>query len=233
MVDIMTKPFMKYANETHTGVFEVPPSQQNEILDTGVIKNSTAVRKRIADKNKLGEQFGLKTSVFINPQKVADEKYGLGIDAKKNKEAVYKWRQTAEGHDKYNDYQMELYKKLSANDEWRKAYNERAKIANKKWRDSKAGEREKISEAKRKEREAIRLAKQQAKEANKKPIGRPAKKKITQGDYNPTTGLYPTSVYASRNRYKLKTPRPQKGKGIFDEGIEFCDKPYYNADIFV
>ena len=94
---------MKYSNETHTGIFEVPPSQQNEILDTGVVKNSTAVRKRIADKNALGEQFGLKTSVFINPKKVAEEKYGFGIDAKKNKEAVYKWRATEEGRDKYND----------------------------------------------------------------------------------------------------------------------------------
>ena len=94
MVDIMTKPFMKYANETHTGVFEVPPSQQNEILDTGMIKNSTAVRKRIQDKNALGEQFGLKPSVFVNPKKVVEVKYGLGLSKEKNREAVYKWRAT-------------------------------------------------------------------------------------------------------------------------------------------
>ena len=224
MVDIFTKPFMKYSNETHTGIFEVPPSQQNEILDTGVVKNSTAVRKRIADKNALGEQFGLKTSVFINPKKVAEEKYGFGIDAKKNKEAVYKWRATEEGRDKYNEYQMELYKKLSANDEWRKKYNERCREANRRFRAKKSG-----GEEAKKQRIADKQKERQEKEANKKPIGRPAKSKrnITYIDGK-------KSVYQSGNVYVLKKgERRNIGKGMFDEGINFCDKPYYDCDIFV
>jgi hypothetical protein len=225
MVDIFTKPFMKYSNETHTGIFEVPPSQQNEILDTGVIKNSTAVRKRIADKNALGEQFGLKTSVFINPKKVAEEKYGFGIDAKKNREAVYKWRRTDEGRDKYNEYQMELYKKLSANDEWRKKYNERCKEANRRFRAKKQG-----GDDARKQRIADKQKEREEKEANKKPIGRPAKSK---GNVNYIQGGT-KSEYKSGNVYKLKKGlRMKAGKGMFDEGINFCDKPYYDCDIFV
>ena len=215
---------MKYSNETHTGIFEVPPSQQNEILDTGVVKNSTAVRKRIADKNALGEQFGLKTSVFINPKKVAEEKYGFGIDAKKNKEAVYKWRATEEGRDKYNEYQMELYKKLSANDEWRKKYNERCREANRRFRAKKSG-----GEEAKKQRIADKQKERQEKEANKKPIGRPAKSKrnITYIDGK-------KSVYQSGNVYVLKKgERRNIGKGMFDEGTNFCDKPYYDCDIFV
>jgi hypothetical protein len=229
MVDIFTKPFMKYANETHTGVFEVPLSNQNEILDTGIIKNATAVKKRIADKNKIAEDFGLKTSVFINPKKVADEKYGLGISAEKNREAVYKWRKTPAGQDKYNDYQMELYKKLSANDEWRLKYNERAKEANRRYREKKAIEEGRAD--KKKQREEAK----QARIANKKPVGRPAKypKQIKAVGYNPQTQMNTKVQYKNRSTYNLKNPRKQIGKGMYDEGIEFCDKPYYDSDIFV
>ena len=231
MVDIFVKPFMKYANETHTGVFEVPLSNQNEILDTGIIKNATAVKKRIADKNKIAGDFGLKTSVFINPKKVADEKYGLGISAEKNKEAVYKWRKTAEGQDKYNEYQMELYRKLSQNEEWRKKYNERAREANRKWRAKKALEDGRTQ--KKQEREAIR----QAKLANKKPVGRPAKRRVQAIGYNPQTKLNTKVRYANRSTYELKNPRKQICKGMYDEmydeGIEFCDKPYYDSTIFI
>lgn len=227
MVDIFAKPFMKYANETHTGVFEVPLSNQNEILDTGVVKNATAVKKRIADKNKIAGDFGLKTSLFINPKKVADEKYGLGITAVKNKEAVYKWRKTPDGQDKYNEYQMKLYKELSANDEWRLKYNERAREANRRYR-----EREAIKKGipdKKKEKEQARLAKL----ANKKPVGRPAKKRPTAIGFNPQTKMDTKVKYANRSTYVLKHPRKQIGKGMFDEGIEFCDKPYYDSDIFI
>ena len=231
MVDIFVKPFMKYANETHTGVFEVPLSNQNEILDSGVIKNASAVKKRIADKNKIAEDFGLKTSVFINPKKVADEKYGLGITAAKNKEAVYKWRKTPAGQDKYNEYQMKLYKELSANDEWRLKYNERAREANRKWRAKKALEDGRTQ--KKKEREEARLAKL----ANKKPVGRPAKKRPTAISYDPITKMDTKVKYKNRSVYELKNPRKQIGKGMYDgmydEGIEFCDKPYYDSTIFV
>jgi len=222
---------MKYANETHTGVFEVPLSNQNEILDTGIIKNASAVKKRIADKNKIAGDFGLKTSVFINPKKVADEKYGLGISAQKNKEAVYKWRKTPAGQDKYNEYQMELYKKLSANDEWRLKYNERAREANRKWRAKKALEDGRTQ--KKKEREEAR----QAKLANKKPVGRPAKRKVQAISYDPITKMDTKVKYSNRSVYQLKKPRKQIGKGMYDEmydeGIEFCDKPYYDSTIFV
>lgn len=227
MVDIFVKPFMKYANETHTGVFEVPLSNQNEILDSGVIKNASAVKKRIADKNKIAGDFGLKTSVFINPKKVADEKYGLGIDAKKNKEAVYKWRATPEGQEKYNAYQMKLYFEKSQNEEWRKKYNERAREANRRYREKKALEDGRAE--KKKKREEARLAK----EANKKPVGRPAKRKVQAIGFDPKTKLMTKVQYRNRSTYELKTPRKQIGKGMFDEGIEFCDKPYYDPDIFV
>ena len=215
---------MKYAKDTHNGVFQVPLSEQNAILDTGMIKNASAVRKRIADKNKLGEQFGITPSVYINPKKVADEKYGLGISAEKNKEAVYKWRKTPAGQDKYNEYQMELYKKLSANDEWRKKYNERAREANRRYRLKQRGGNDAVAQ-----RVAERKAKREEKEANKKPIGRPvaSKRSVTYVDGK-------KSVYKSGNEYFLKKgERRNIGKGIFDEGIEFCDKPYYNADIFI
>jgi|694.fasta_scaffold45317_2 hypothetical protein len=225
MVDIMTKPFMKYANETHTGVFEVPLSEQNAILDTGMIKNSTAVRKRIADKNALGEQFGLKPSVFVNPKKVVEVKYGLGLSKEKNREAVYKWRRTEEGRDKYNEYQMELYKKLSANDEWRKKYNERCREANRRFRAKKSG-----GEEAKKQRIADKQKERAAKEANKKAIGRPPKSK---GSVNYIQGGT-KSEYKSGNVYQLKKGlRMKAGKGMFDEGINFCDKPYYDCDIFV
>jgi hypothetical protein len=231
MVDIFAKPFMKYANETHTGVFEVPLSNQNEILDTGIIKNASAVKKRIADKNKIAEDFGLKTSLFINPKKVVDEKYGLGITAEKNKEAVYKWRKTPAGQDKYNEYQMKLYKEMSANDEWRLKYNERAREANRRWREKKANEDGRTQ--KKKEREEARLAKI----ANKKPVGRPAKRRVQAIGYNPQTKLNTKVRYANRSTYELKNPRKQIGKGMFDEmydeGIEFCDKPYYDSTIFI
>lgn len=222
MVDIFVKPFMKYANETHTGIFEVPLSNQNEILDTGIIKNASAVKKRIADKNKIAEDFGLKTSVFINPKKVADEKYGLGISAQKNKEAVYKWRATPEGQEKYNAYQMKLYFEKSQNEEWRKKYNERAREANRRYRERKAIE-EGREEKKKKKEEA-----RQAKLANKKPVGRPPKKKVNyiQGGTK--------AEYRNRSVYKLKSgPRHNVGKGLYDEGIEFCDKPYYDPEIFI
>lgn len=213
---------MKYANETHTGVFEVPLSNQNEILDTGIIKNAPAVKKRIADKNKIAEDFGLKTSVFINPKKVADEKYGLGISAEANKKAVYKWRQTPDGQDKYNAYQMELYKRLSENDEWRKKYNERAKEANRRYREREALKKGTAEKKKKREEE------REARLANKKPVGRPPKKKVNyiQGGTK--------SEYRNRSVYKLRTgPRHNVGKGMYDEGIEFCDKPYYDSTIFI
>ena len=218
---------MKYANETHTGVFEVPLSNQNEILDTGVVKNASAVKKRIADKNKIAGEFGLKTSVYINPKKVADEKYGLGISADKNREAVYKWRKTPAGNDKYNEYQMELYKKLSANDEWRLKYNERCREANRRYREKKAIEDGTADKKKKK------MEERQAKIANKKPVGRPAKKKVRLVDYDIKTGMYNKVEYANRSVYKPKKQRKQIGKGMFDEGIEFCDKPYYDSEIFV
>jgi len=227
MVDIFAKPFMKYANETHTGVFEVPLSNQNEILDTGIIKNASAVKKRIADKNKIAEDFGLKTSLFINPKKVADEKYGLGITAEKNKEAVYKWRKTPDGQEKYNAYQMKLYFEKSQDEEWRKNYNERAKEANRRWREKKANEDGRTQ--KKQEREQAR----QAKLANKKPVGRPAKKRPTAIAYDKNTKMDTKVKYSNRSTYVLKNPRKQIGKGMFDDGIEFCDKPYYDSDIFI
>jgi hypothetical protein len=227
MTDIFVKPFMKYANETHTGVFEVPLSNQNEILDTGIIKNATAVKKRIADKNKIAGDFGLKTSVFINSKKVADEKYGLGISAEANRAAVYKWRKTPAGQDKYNEYQMKLYKELSANDEWRLKYNERAREANRRWREREAAKKGVAD--KKKEKEAVK----KAKEENKKPVGRPAKRKVALVDYDQKTGMYNKVEYSNRSVYQPKKQRKQIGKGMYDEGIDFCDKPYYNADIFV
>lgn len=222
---------MKYAKDTQNGVFQVPLSEQNAILESGMIKNAQAVKKRIADKNKLGEQFGITPSVFINPKKVVDEKYGLGISAEKNKEAVYKWRKTPDGQEKYNAYQLKLYFEKSQNEEWRKAYNERAREANRKWREKKANEDGRTQ--KKQEREAIR----QAKIANKKPVGRPAKKRITAISYDPQTKMNTKVKYANRSTYVLKNPRKQIGKGMYDEmydeGIEFCDKPYYDSDIFI
>ncbi len=222
---------MKYAKDTQNGVFQVPLSEQNAILESGMIKNASAVKKRIADKNKLGEQFGITPSVFINPKKVVDEKYGLGISAQKNKEAVYKWRKTPDGQEKYNAYQMKLYFEKSQNEEWRQKYNERAREANRKWRAKKALEDGRTQ--KKQEREQAR----QARIANKKPVGRPAKKKVDLIDYNPKTGLYDKVKYRNRSTYELKNPRKQIGKGmydgVYDEGIEFYDKPYYDSTIFV
>lgn len=220
---------MKYAKDTHNGVFQIPLSEQNAILESGMIKNAPVIKKRIADKNKLGEQFGITPSVFINPKKVVDEKYGLGLTAEKNREAVYKWRKTPAGQDKYNEYQMKLYRELSQNDEWRKKYNERAKEANRRYREKKAIEEGRAD--KKKQREEAR----QARIANKKPVGRPAKypKQIKAVGYNPQTQMNTKVQYKNRSTYNLKNPRKQIGKGMYDEGIEFCDKPYYDSDIFV
>ena len=51
------------------------------------------------------------------------------------KKALYKYRM--KNQDKYNESQRLYYEKMKINPEWKKKFNERSKINNKKYRDKK------------------------------------------------------------------------------------------------